>query len=245
MKRIYLLMILFVAAIGNVNAQRNCDLELFQAIGPNQTINIKGSNPSTYAFLYRFKNNGPDTVSHTDTLKFRTPYGSFNLTLGNTGGIGVGDTVIWRDTVTLTPPTPAPPASYDNPNFQWCDSVWIKPVTGTVTDPQPNNRKCTTVRAILWRTSINDLDANDNGLAIYPNPANSTVNITHNFKGNSAGSLIITDVTGKQLYKEEIKNGLSGEHTFKVNVSGFASGMHFVQIVTEDVKVISKMTIQN
>lgn len=243
MKRIYLLIVLLIAISANTFAQRSVDLEMIQAIPANTTIYAWADQPRTYVFVYRFKNNGPDTVSHEDTIRLRAPYNSWRLTLTNTGGIQVGDTVSFRDTVTLSPGASA--VKTDNPNYDWCDSVYLREKGGAVV-PDPvmsNNRKCTQVHAIIWLAGINDVDGR-NGITLYPNPANTAVNIKHSFTGNSEGYLTIKDITGKTLYREELQKNLSGEKVFTIDVSQFSTGIHIVELVTDGKKAVTKFTIQ-
>lgn len=246
MKRIYLLMILFVAFAGNAIAQaRTCDLEVLSYVPSGYTLELKGApNAKTYIFAWGIKNHGPDSLMYGDTMFISTPVGVYNrIFVNTTGRLLAGDSLIIRDTITLGPGTAA---SGTNNNFQWCDSVFVWPKQGTtITDNKTNkaNKKCTTITTITWATGIDGINS-DEGLAIYPNPTNSVVNITRNFKGKSAGYLTIADITGKVVYKEEIKDGLSGEHTFKIDVSGFAAGIHFVKLATNEAEVVSKLTVQ-
>lgn len=237
MKKIYLLALIALISIG-AKAQ-NSDMEMIQYIPANSTILADADNPRSYVFYYGFKNNGPDAVTSSDTIYFRTAYGAaFYYRPSN--GIAVGDTLILTDTARITPGGGIP-SSMENPNYQWCDSMWS---SASINDNNINNNKhCTTVNAVFWTTGVNNV-TNDNGIALYPNPANTQVNIKYNFNGNSNGYIAVRDITGKLLYKQEIEAGLSGEKIFTIDVTKFSAGLHIVELVTDGNKAVTKFSVQ-
>lgn len=237
MKKIYLLALLAIISIG-AKAQNTCDMELIQYIPANTTILADADNPKSYIFYYGFKNNGPDAVTSSDTLYFRTAYGSaFYFRPSN--GIPAGDTVILVDTVAITPGSGITSSS-ENASFQWCDSMWS---SASITDNTlSNNKKCTTVKAVFWVTGVDNI-TNENGISLYPNPANSQVNIKYNFAVNSNGYIAVRDLTGKLIYREEIKN-VSGEKVFSIDVTKFSAGLHILELVSNGQKSVSKFSVQ-
>ncbi len=91
---------------------------------------------------------------------------------------------------------------------------------------------------------INTYDAASNVILgdVYPNPAKDKVEITF---GNMEKdmSLVIVDVTGKQVFQQGIWTGM--DHT-TVNIENFTSGLYFYQLV-DGGKVIAtkKLTVLN
>ncbi len=70
-------------------------------------------------------------------------------------------------------------------------------------------------------------------LALYPNPANDKLTIdllASGIKSFDNTICIITDVSGKIIYKEKIKH----QNTISINTVGFSNGMYFVSLKTND-----------
>jgi N-acetylneuraminic acid mutarotase len=83
--------------------------------------------------------------------------------------------------------------------------------------------------------------SNDRSINIYPNPANTILNL--NFKGQQTGlaTLIIMDITGREIstYKLSINN-----HQITTNVSFLSSGMYFINIKNKGINVTQKFIKQ-
>jgi hypothetical protein len=72
-------------------------------------------------------------------------------------------------------------------------------------------------------------------LALYPNPANDKLTIdllASGIKSFDNAICIITDVSGKIIYKEKLKH----QNTISINTVGFSNGMYFVSLKTKDEK---------
>ncbi|MBK6640835.1 MAG: T9SS type A sorting domain-containing protein [Bacteroidetes bacterium] len=78
---------------------------------------------------------------------------------------------------------------------------------------------------ILLPTSIQEIISSGN-LLLYPNPANSTLNIETSKLMTSGSKLIITDVAGRTLLTKSL-DGSSTKH--QIDISSFTSGIYFVQ----------------
>ncbi|HYD20564.1 MAG TPA: hypothetical protein VEB40_03740, partial [Flavipsychrobacter sp.] len=115
MKRIYLLMILFVAAAGNAFAQRQVDLQIEHLVlkdGASQFTYIQngdkffsnngpsGPKPKyQFRFLFIVPNTSQDTLTKNDKIMLKWPFSQNvqQLNLWAVNGIGKGDTV-WYTT---------------------------------------------------------------------------------------------------------------------------------------------------
>ena len=258
MKRIYLLMILFVAFVGSAIAQRNVDLTIKHYYSASSTVAlmkngdkllINGSNP--YYFAWNIKNNGPDSTMLQDTIRIKTPWTTFVAFAGVTftKHLKMGDSInITPQTnpVTLNPGsgiTKSGPVMYD-----WCDSVSIKHQstnTSTVTDPGvPNNRTCNNVEVNYWLTGINgEVLDNTQAFLLYPNPATSKLNITYNFGNNNKSSVKVIDVTGRIVYTQDLGN-MSGVQDVQVNMPEMNTGLYILQLASGEKTMTQRFHIQ-
>lgn len=74
---------------------------------------------------------------------------------------------------------------------------------------------------------VKDLE-NENGFAVYPNPANQSLAISHqSLTGN--GELKIFDVMGKEVYRLLV----NGQQSI-IDVSKFENGIYFIQVSTPE-----------
>ena len=71
---------------------------------------------------------------------------------------------------------------------------------------------------------INELN-NGNTVSVYPNPTTGSVSLNFG-EALNAGSVIITDITGKQVYVLENLN----TQTLSIDVNHFSNGVYFVKI---------------
>ena len=74
-----------------------------------------------------------------------------------------------------------------------------------------------------------------NLLTLYPNPANDKINInvsSSGIKPADNATCIITDVSGKVVYKEKLKQ----QSMLSINVAGFSNGMYFISLKTKEGK---------
>ncbi|MBK8875495.1 MAG: T9SS type A sorting domain-containing protein [Bacteroidetes bacterium] len=79
---------------------------------------------------------------------------------------------------------------------------------------------------ILLPTSIQEIISSGN-LLLYPNPANSTLNIETSTLMASGSILTVTDVAGRTLLTKSL-DGSSTKH--QIDISSFSSGIYFVQL---------------
>jgi ELWxxDGT repeat protein len=77
-------------------------------------------------------------------------------------------------------------------------------------------------------------------LSVYPNPAKDQLNIRLD-KGFSSQhvSFMITDQKGRQLYSSEV-NGMAGSSLYTIDISRFAQGTYYLQMMTDKGVVTTK-----
>lgn len=241
MKKIYslaLLMVLSVSAFA-----QNIDLEVFHYNFQNNDTIKYNNPPQTYRIIYwGFVNHGPTAlVQATDSIYFYRAYnsgGGSNRTrlILPASGLPVGDTVSFADTVGFGG------APSTNP-FTWCDTA-LAVRSGTLlndTDPS-NNTVCKTIVFVQDPLSVGNTTAAAQGVTVFPNPASTQVNIKYNAGGE--GYVAIRDIYGKLVYNTTLDKGLSGSQVHTVDVSIFSAGMYMIEVETNGVKSISKVTIQ-
>ncbi|HTO14588.1 MAG TPA: T9SS type A sorting domain-containing protein [Edaphocola sp.] len=92
-------------------------------------------------------------------------------------------------------------------------------------------------------SSIKPVSRDIESLNVYPNPANSDINFTYNFKQNSVGDLVIKDLTGKTVKIQNYGRQAAGTHTYKVDISSLANGNYILEFQTGETIAVSKFTI--
>ncbi len=76
-------------------------------------------------------------------------------------------------------------------------------------------------------------EENNNGIALFPNPAKDELNIvTPKYSGEAV--VKISDAIGAVVYSAPVKNS-----TFKIQTSGFGKGIYFVQVISNDQRMIT------
>ncbi|MDQ2720870.1 MAG: T9SS type A sorting domain-containing protein [Bacteroidota bacterium] len=80
-------------------------------------------------------------------------------------------------------------------------------------------------------------------LRIYPNPVHNQLSILFSSATANTNELRITDVNGKQVYHQAYGAG-SASNLQNINVSGFAKGSYFIQLITDKESKIIKFVKQ-
>ena len=84
---------------------------------------------------------------------------------------------------------------------------------------------------------VNNLSGNQQGISIYPNPANDKVTIVA--KTNNTYTLVITDVLGRSVYKDNFTGRV------QLPLNNWQSGFYYVQVVSEGgYKEVKKLIVQ-
>ena len=96
-----------------------------------------------------------------------------------------------------------------------------------------------TVATCAFRQALGNRElAATNDFVIYPNPANSVVNLQV-CKLIGAGSIVVTDLYGKQVKTQTLSMGAN-----TIDASRFAKGMYMVSIITEQGKETKKLVVE-
>lgn len=245
MKRIYTTAALLGALVTGAFAQRQSNMTpiMFSPVA-GQTMVIDSTDGEDSYLAYGFKNLGPNALLAGDTLFYADPFGANGVILSV--GIPVNDTVfLGIDTVKISngPATGA---------FDWCLSFiqfGLDTVNPVVIDPvDGNNETCHSVNLVNRNgtSSIFDVfkDGKANALNIYPNPVNNEVNFKFEFTNTTTSTVRITDLTGRTILVKEFGKQSFGEKQLSVNVSSLLNGMYYIELITDDKRAISKMTIK-
>lgn len=83
-----------------------------------------------------------------------------------------------------------------------------------------------------------------NNLNVYPNPGNGQLNLDFELAEKGPVQLLVTDVQGKEVYKEEFMSNGSGMQSRKLDLSGQAGGIYLLKIKTGNKSVVKKIVLQ-
>jgi|GEM_PF-4220781 len=248
MKRIYLLMILFVAFAGKAWAQPT-DLEVLTSLKSVDSISWSTKGHYGKIIVYGFTNHGPKTLMPaTDTLllakgyykggqnryKFIVPAAGFKP-MDTLYPVGANNQ-IKPDTVIFT----SAPSS--NP-YNWCDTInYYTGALNIQTDSKPsNNSKCSSVTFKQKdNLSINEVNGNKDFM-VYPNPAFRSISFSHNYDGSDVKTFV-KDMTGKTVHYSTIKE-LYGQKEVHIDISSFAAGMYVLEVYANGEKMTAKFTV--
>lgn len=107
--------------------------------------------------------------------------------------------------------------------------------TYTVTLIVTNANGCTdTTTSVINFVSGVEEQAVFAGMTVYPNPANTTVNLAINLNEVAEVSVVAYDMTGQVLINEQ-QNLMNGQSTLQYNVTEWSNGIYFFQVTTGDV----------
>ena len=90
---------------------------------------------------------------------------------------------------------------------------------------------------------IADVTSTDSKVSIYPVPANESITVAVELNNSSDVDISISDLQGKTL-KTVKKNVSSGLSETNINVSGFASGMYLVNVLSSEFNVVKKIIVE-
>jgi len=96
-------------------------------------------------------------------------------------------------------------------------------------------------KALLSTTGIEE-NMNPNFLELYPNPANSNVNVRFFTENNGAAEVQIFDLLGNVVYQSGIQLN-KGVNQFNVGIHDLRSGMYQMQVVSAKVNITKKLII--
>lgn len=240
MKRIYLLMTLFIAFAGTALAQRSINLKVdIEEPTASQTI----ESAKSFNIRATVTNMGPDSLRTTDsTLWFVTLDGNpVNFTFGSQQGaywlrfnkhVPSGDTFhIWIDNrqITYTQAT--------DMNREICFNVLPRFNGGgadTISDGDlTNNSDCVTVLFKKSTVSVGEVlitDAGTNVASVYPNPATRTANVEVKMANKAEVSVSLMDVTGRTIVNNAPVSLEPGVHTLPIDIATVPTGLYIYQV---------------
>lgn len=91
---------------------------------------------------------------------------------------------------------------------------------------------------------VNDIDADQFGLSVYPNPANDEVNVSFSLSNEALVNVTVTDLAGKVVYSSEAENNVAGAHSIKINSSNFSDGVYMVNFKANNEVSTQKIVIR-
>jgi len=90
-------------------------------------------------------------------------------------------------------------------------------------------------------TGIEEVN-NEAAMNVFPNPANSMVNIEINLSKEADGVILLTDVSGRTVRTVHVDN--STHHFVAVPTAGLSKGMYFVNFVAKGMNVCKRVIVQ-
>ena len=92
-------------------------------------------------------------------------------------------------------------------------------------------------------TGIEELDGNDGTVLLYPNPNRGLFNLVVDIPGAENAQIEIINTQGRTVYNATIKNAIAYKEV--IDLSGNASGIYYVRVISEKYTNISKLMINN
>ncbi|MFK7933796.1 MAG: M36 family metallopeptidase [Saprospiraceae bacterium] len=91
-------------------------------------------------------------------------------------------------------------------------------------------------------TNTEDLAAESVAVSVYPNPAGDLLNVAITNDDNTAITITIVNVDGKEVLTQQMDT-YRGQEIVPFNVASLAAGMYFVKVSTTDATVVRKVMI--
>lgn len=106
----------------------------------------------------------------------------------------------------------------------------------------------TSATAFRLSDSDNSSDPNkslmaDDGISVYPNPANHVLNVDFSATENSSVQVVVLDQTGRQVAFRNIENNKPAVTHFEFDMSTFSNGIYFVKVVNADEVITRKVVV--
>jgi hypothetical protein len=89
-----------------------------------------------------------------------------------------------------------------------------------------------------------EIDADQFGLNIFPNPANDEVNVSYSLTNDASVVVTVTDLAGKVVYTSAAANNVAGAHAMKINTTNFNSGVYMVNFSANNEVSTQKMVVR-
>lgn len=92
-------------------------------------------------------------------------------------------------------------------------------------------------------TSVKNVASNENGLVIFPNPANDKVSVMVNATNSNNAQVNIIDIKGA-IVKSMDNKLVSGVNVMELSVADLPKGMYFVQVTSNEGTITKKLVIE-
>ncbi len=122
-------------------------------------------------------------------------------------------------------------------------AFWKVVFTGFVanlTDSSRPGRAIFNKTKLTPNTGVFTLGEEVKNVSVYPNPASDVLTVL--FEAQSENSkVILTDITGKEVYNQQIESSLFTNHS--VNVSNFTKGIYFLTVTNGNSRSVQKVIV--
>lgn len=156
-----------------------------------------------------------------------------DLTAGFVNGATFG---YWKSTDAV-PFTLANDAQIDN------DSVYVNLHTTTNPGGEIRGQVYKGFKCYATITGIQSLGITEEGVSIYPNPANNNFNVAFTSVSNQKISVVVYDMMGKVISNTESAINV-GYNKLYVNLQNATKGLYFVNITNGNEKVTKKLIVE-
>lgn len=116
-----------------------------------------------------------------------------------------------------------------NTNYQWRIATKCKTGATTSFSAYSSIQQFKTAAVFASAVSIEELQLQTNGFAVYPNPAKQTATVRFDATKAGTSTVELADLTGRVLYKTNIA-ALSGTNKQNINLSNLAAGMYIITL---------------
>ncbi len=106
-----------------------------------------------------------------------------------------------------------------------------------------NNIIATFCTFVGGSTGIDDV-AQQASIEVFPNPATEVATINFNLTSASNATIHVTDVTGRTVMTQELGKQAAGAGSYTLNLGAMSNGMYNVEFITENGRVINKLTVR-
>jgi hypothetical protein len=243
MKKLYLLILLLLAGAGAVRAQRLINLQLASNEAPGKSYVGMKNNYRTDTMMVKITNNGPDTVSSSDTVFIYSKFLNKRFYWTLPGGLKPGSSVDTYYYFRLTDEGYA--QSQTLTNYNWCDSIYLVVPTDSVSDTNAaNDVACHAVNLSIFSASIENMAGDNSFFSIYPNPAVDDIKFRFDFGLGSNAIVTIHDLMGRPVYDRNLGKHLSGKQEYSIATGSLANGIYFLVVDADNRRSIARFSIQ-
>jgi len=93
--------------------------------------------------------------------------------------------------------------------------------------------------------SLEELENAKNRVIVYPNPANTFVNVAYKVSTNAQPvEISVTDITGKEVYFSKVVNSAVGTNVFGFETEALTNGIYVVKVSSSEGNTTRKLSIQ-